>query len=567
MADDPETPAPQDIPEASVARRRGPSIVWIIPVVALAIALWLGYRSWSEMGSQVTLTFETAEGLEPGRTVIRYKDVDIGQVEAVDLSEDLSQIVVTARVDTEMDPYLNEGTRFWIVRPRIGAGGISGLGTLVSGAYVEMDPGEGEATRSFMGLEDPPTIRSNVPGRSFILRAQSGVRAPERGAPVYFQEIEVGQVQGSDFDPATRQVDIHAFVRAPYDELVHSGSRFWNAAGFSVELGSDGVHFEMTSVQALVTGGIAFDSPEGGQGQAEENSVFPLYQNYSSVESSGYTERMPLLVYLDGSVRGLAAGGSVEFRGIRVGTITDVGLDIDPQAGQARAAVTIQIEPQRIDFLEPRTETDEDAYVALRRLVEKGLRAQIRSGNLLTGEQVVALDFFPDEPPSDLVLGDRYPVMPSVPNEFDSITSSVTEVMNQIASLPLDQMVGEIRTTVRSVDGLVGSPEAQAAVASLGQAAQEMQATMRTLNAQSGPLLEDLRRAAAAADTAIVQAGRAMAAVDGALGENAPLRYDANAMIRELTAAARSVQQFADYLNRNPDALLRGRRGGGGYGP
>lgn len=567
MSEDGETEAAQDVPEAAVARRRGPSIVWIIPVVALAIALWLGYRSWSQMGSQITITFQSGEGLEPGTTVIRYKDVDIGRVEDVDLSEDLRNIVVTARVDTEMDPYLTAGTRFWIVRPRIGAAGISGLGTLVSGAYVEMDPDEGEVTRAFDGLEDPPTIRSDVPGRAYVLRAQSGVRAPERGAPVYFQEIEVGQVLGFDFDPATRQVDIRAFVRAPYDELVHDGSRFWNAAGVSVDLGSGGVNFEMTSLQALVTGGIAFDSPPGPSERAEENSVFPLYQNYQVVEDSGFTDRIPLLVYFDGSVRGLEPGGSVEYRGIRIGTITDVGLEIDGQSREVRAAVTIQIEPQRVELLAQRASEAEDDYADIRQLIDDGLRAQIRSGNLLTGEQVVALDFFPNEPPAELVLGGTYPIMPSVPNEFDSITSSVTAVMNRMANLPLDDMISELRATIRSVDRLVGSPEVDQAVTSLGQAATEMQGAMRTLNTQSRPLMEDLRRAAAAADTAIVQAGRAMEAVDGALGPNAPLRYDANTMIRELTAAARSVQQFADYLNRNPDALLRGRRGGGGYGP
>ena len=348
LKEDPSALERDELPEVEVKKRRGISLVWLIPLVAGAIAIWLAYTTLQEKGPKITVMFDNAEGLEAGKTRVKYRNVEVGLVDKVALSEDLSHIVVTANLDKTMETHMKEGTRFWIVRPRVGFGGVSGLGTLLSGAYVEFDPGEGQPAHDFVGLAEPPPITSQVPGTEFVLSTdrRGGIG---RGAPVYYRGIRVGQVLGYDLAEDSQGLIVKVFVDAPNDQLVRPSSRFWNASGIDVSLGTDGVDVSIESLEALLTGGIAFDTPDIDQpGEvAAADTVFPLFASLHAVTEAGFTQRIPYLVHFDGSVRGLRAGAPVEFRGIRVGTVTDVRLEIDPAQDTVRIPVTLEIEPQR----------------------------------------------------------------------------------------------------------------------------------------------------------------------------------------------------------------------------
>jgi paraquat-inducible protein B len=535
-----------ELPEVEVKKRRGISLVWLIPLVAGAIAIWLGYTTLREKGPTITVAFEDAEGLEAGKTRVKYRDVDVGLVDQVALSDDLSHIVVTATLDRSVAPHMKEGTRFWIVRPRIGLGGISGLGTLLSGVFIEFDPGDGEATHDFVGLAEAPPITSRVPGTRFVLRTDR-LGSIGRGSPVYYHNIAVGQVLGYELAEDKQDLTVDIFVDAPNDQLVRPNSRFWKASGFDVSLGAGGVEVSMESLQALLAGGIAFDTPDIDQpGEpAAAATAFPLFASLREVTEAGYTERIPYLVEFDGSVRGLHAGAPVEFRGIRVGSVTDVRLEIDPAQDSVRIPVTLEIEPQRIG-IELGAE-DVQHHSIMTALVERGLRAQLKSGNLLTGELLVDLDFHPKSPPAQLDRSGTYPEIPTVPAQMEALTASVTSVLSKLAALPLPALVDDLRRTVQGIDGLVTSPDTKSAVAALNQAAVRLEALIGTLDQRVGPLF--------------VQAQSTLAAADGLVGANAPLRYDLNALLKELTGAARSIRVFADYLERHPDALLRGKTG------
>ncbi len=250
-----------EVPEVAVAERRGISIVWLIPLVAAAIAIWLAYTTLSEKGPTITITFKTAEGLEAGKTRVKYKDVEVGLVESAKLSDDLSHIVVTASMDKSIAGHVTEGAQFWIVRPRIGISGVSGLSTLLSGVYVEMQPGEGAPSKSFTGLEEPPPIASDVPGTRYLLHADR-LGSIGRGSAVYYRDVVVGQVLSYALADDQRGLDLQIFVSAPHDKLVRSDSRFWSASGVDVSVGANGVNVQMQSLQALLAGGIAFDTPE-----------------------------------------------------------------------------------------------------------------------------------------------------------------------------------------------------------------------------------------------------------------------------------------------------------------
>ena len=541
------TPSSSDdaVPEAEVDRSRGISIVWLVPLVAAVIGIWLAYTTLQERGPTITITFTDADGLEAGKTKIKYKDVEVGTVEDVEVSEDLQQIVVTAEMNKGAASYLGEGTRFWVVSPRLGAGGVSGLSTLVSGVYIGIDPKPGEPADSFVGLTEPPLITSSTEGRQYVLRAAS-LGSISRGSPVYYRGIPVGQVLDYALADDDQSLDIKAFIRAPHHQLVYAGSRFWNASGFQVSMSAEGVRFGTESVQSLLAGGIAFDTPSSAEvGEpSPENTVFVLHDNFESVTEAGFTEKIPYTIFFDDSVRGLNQGAPVEFRGMRVGTVKDVQLQIDVSNEQILIPVTIEIEPERITLVGG-TERDADMMAEM---VKRGLRAQLQSGNLLTGQLLVDLGFHPKAPSAELMVdGAAYPVIPSVPSELQALTSSVSGILTEIADLPLDELVEDLRATVQSLEQLASSPKAAETLDALNASATALQTVMAKLDQQLGPLMS--------------QARGTLASAEAIVGPESPVRYDLNAMFKELTNAARSIRVFADYLERHPDALLRGKTG------
>ena len=316
------------MPEAAVRRRARFSIIWLVPLVAGGIAIWLAIVTLHGRGPTVTIAFKSAEGLEAGKTKVRYKDVEVGTVKEVRLGDDLKSVAVVAELAKQLEPFMTGGTRFWVVRPRVGASGVSGLGTLVSGAFIGLDPGQGDRTTSFTGLEDPPPITSDVPGRKFLLRAEA-LGSAERGAPVYYRGLRVGQILDYALDPNRRGFTLEIFIDAPHDALVRDTSRFWNASGFDVSVGAGGLEVATESLQTIIAGGIAFDTPwieAAGEASAPAHE-FRLFTSRRQVDEPVYKTKVPYLVHFDGSVAGLRTGAPVEFGGIQVGSVTDVRLD------------------------------------------------------------------------------------------------------------------------------------------------------------------------------------------------------------------------------------------------
>lgn len=549
-------------PPPEAVKSRLPSIVWLVPIVALLLAGWLAYRTLSERGPLVSMTFDNADGLEAGKTQIKYRDVQIGSVETISIADDLGHVVVTARMDRDIAPHLTEQAKFWVVRPRVGLGGVSGLGTLVSGAYVAMEPGRGgEAQRAFTGLEQPPVIPSNEPGTQFVLTADS-IGSIDRGSPVYFRDIPAGTVLDYKLTEDQQAFEISVFVQQPYDASVNRASKFWNAGGFEAGFGTDGFQVSVTSLETLLIGGVAFETGPAGRdmAQAPAGTEFPLYANRLKAEEADFSERVPFLVYFEGSVRGLREGAPVELRGLRVGSVTGIRLTFDQASGRVRIPVTLGIEPARLMRLSDQAPaaTAQAMYANAEEFVREGLRAQLKSGNLLTGEMLVALDFHEDVPAATLGKGDAYPVIPAVPEEIEAITASVSGILDKLSSLQIEPLIEDLRKTTQAIGDVAGSEGTQEAVASIQAAAASLQATLQTIQGDAAPTLSSIRAAARSAQNAA-------ASVDGLVGRNAPLPSETSQLMRELTSAARSIRVFADYLERHPEALIQGKRGYG-YG-
>ncbi len=536
MNDRAEPSQTAELPEAVVESGRRFPVIWLIPLVAFAAAVWLAVVTIRAQGPVVSVRFENAEGLEAGSTKVKYKNVDIGVVDSVRLLPDLSGVVMRAAMSRDAAPHLREGTRFWVVKPRLSAGGVSGLGTLVSGAYVEMDPGSGDEQRAFIGLETPPVVRANVAGSEYVLTADRlGSLTP--GSPVGYRGLVAGEVLGYELAADKRSVDIYVFVREPYNRLVRNDTRFWNASGVDVAIGAVGVNVAIDSLQAILTGGIAFDTPLVAMDRppAPAGTAFPLFTSQASISEAMYTEKVPYLMHFDGSVRGLAAGAPVEFRGLKVGAVEDVSLVFDPDRVTVRVPVIAQLEPQRIAVMgevEPMP-----PYDVMDKLIARGLRAQLRPGNLLTGQLVVALDFYPDSPPAELKRGGRYPELPTIPSDLETITRSLTDLFAKIGELPLEPLVADARSAVQAMEKLMTSTDFQRSATSL-------------------------RQAADAAKAALAQTEATLGALEGMVGPDSALSYDLAAMLADMRDAARSLRVFTDYLDRHPEALLRGKPGG-----
>ncbi|MBF0425456.1 MAG: MCE family protein [Magnetococcales bacterium] len=539
------------LPEAVAVTRRGLSWFWLLPLLALTAALWSAYRVWSEQGPLITIGFRTADGLQADRTRIKLREVEIGTVARVTLSPDLSRVVVEARLLKSAAPHVRTHTRFWVVRPRLTASGVSGLNTLVSGAFIEMDPGPGEPRFDFDGLESQPVIRQGTPGNRFLLRAER-LGSLVIGSPVTYRGIAVGEVQGYDLTDDGQGVDVHIFVKAPHHGLVRADTRFWNTSGVQALIDANGVRLKASSLQALLTGGIAFDTPPvvgHPQPAATEGTHFRLFDDDDSTGEVTYTRQVDYVLYFDGSVRGLKVGAPVEFRGIKVGTVVDVRLAYDPKGVTLRIPVLVRLEPERIVGLGA-TSTPPRAIIDP--LIDNGLRARLETSNLLTGQRLVALDFYPNTPARLVHAGHDHPELPTIPGSLEEIAQSTTHLLTRLQQMPLEEISEELLETVEGANRILNGPETVAAIGALSDSLLAIERLTTDLAEWSGPALDSAR-------AALDQTQRTLATTDKLLAPEAPLQYSLLQSLQEVAAAARALRTLASLLSQNPQSLLFGR--------
>ncbi|QXP88810.1 PqiB family protein [Methylococcus capsulatus] len=555
-----------DVWEAEVKSSRGLPLVWLIPLVALGIGIWLAYRTLSEEGPTITLLFKEAPGLEAGKSKIKFKDVEIGTVESVVLNEDLTGVVVTAKMEKHVATHLGENTAFWVVKPELGLGGVSGLDTLMAGNYIAVEFGGGKVVRRFVGLERPPRIKADTPGRSFFLSADNA--GPLKyGTPVYFRDIEVGQVVNVGLAEDNRSVQVEIFIDAPYHRLVHNSTRFWQVSGIDLSLSAQGVNLKVGSIMSLLQGGITFETPTLNDPKvqsSEPNTRFRLHKDFASIAEGTYTLRQPYLLFFDDSVRGLNVGAPVELKGIRVGTVTELKLALDFGAHKIRIPVVIEIDPERLipygaeEIIERAKKEYKAAMEAGRRpfmekLVERGLRARLRTGNLLTGQLYVDLDFYPESPPKSLDYSGQYPELPTLPSVADELQRNVTEIIANLKKIPLDKIGQELLGTVQGSNRLLNSPELKEAVGSLNLALKDLRHLAQTADREMVSLT-------AAAEKSLSSTARVLEQLE----PGSAMAVDISNALEELAASARSIRALTDYLERHPEALLHGKGGSGG---
>ncbi|SAL73210.1 paraquat-inducible protein [Caballeronia terrestris] len=526
---------PPNLPEPVIEPRSRwlPSLVWVIPLVAALVGVLLVVKTVAGRGPTITISFVSAEGLEPGKTRLKFKDVDVGTVKTITLSKDHSRVLVDVQLTKEASDFAVKDTRFWVVRPRVAASGVSGLSTLLSGAYIGVDAGKSEEEQThFVGLETPPAVTGDQKGHKFTLRGDS-LGSIDIGSPIYYRRVQVGQVVGFKLDKDGTGVTMDVFVNAPYDQYVGTNSRWWHASGVDLRLDSSGLKLNTQSLATIVLGGIAFQTPPNQQPgtQAQNNMTFRLGSDETDAMRDPDGTPLRVVMNFNQSLRGLSVGAPVDFRGIVLGNVTNIGIEYDPKSRSFRMPVTLNIYPDRLGtraretLPEPRSRESEDL---LHRLVDHGLRAQLRTGNLLTSQLYIALDFFPKAAPAKVNPSADPIELPTVPNTLDELQLQVASIARKLDKIPFDEIGANLNSSLKNANSL-----------------------FKQLDTQVAPEARDT----------LTAARKTFADAQSTLQQDSPLQSDVHQALQELTRTLQSLNALSDYLERHPESLLRGKSG------
>ncbi|NWB20713.1 MULTISPECIES: intermembrane transport protein PqiB [unclassified Pseudomonas] len=530
-----DKPQPAGSP-AIKTRRFSVSLVWIVPIVAVLVGISLVVHSILQQGPSITITFKTGSGLTANKTDVKYRNVVIGQVTDVELSDDQKSVNATIKLSKQAESFTREDSQFWVVRPRIGAGGVSGIDTLLSGDYIGADIGQSDTRANrFTGLENPPPITYGEPGKRFTLHTQD-LGSLDIGSPVYYRKIPVGQVVAYALDADGKGVNIDVFVHAPNDAYVTENTRFWNASGIDVSVGANGFALKTESLSSMLVGGIAFLAPPYSPNDkpADEGHSYELFADQQTALAPPNGKAQYLNLRFDQALRGLTVGAPVEFLGIEFGKVVSINLDFDEKKRSFPVNVGIVIYPQRLGEANTKMLTvlkhdpnDEAGGVRLMgSFIEHGLRAQARSGNLLTGQLYIALDFFPK---ADKVVFDpnlRPVSIPTIPGNLEQLQEKLEGIVNKINQLPIERIAGNL-------DGSLV----------------ELRKGLGQFNAKTLPGVQNT----------LADVSKTLQSASSTLAEDSPQREQLTQTLDELSRMSRSLRELSDYLARHPESLIRGR--------
>ncbi|MGR2706272.1 mammalian cell entry protein [Pseudomonas sp. IB20] len=517
-------------------RRFSVSLVWIVPIVAVLVGISLVVHNVLQQGPTITLNFKTGSGLVANKTEVKYRNVVIGQVSDVALSDDQKSVNATIKLAKQAESFTREDSKFWVVRPRIGAGGVSGIDTLLSGDYIGADIGQSDTrAKQFKGLENPPPITYGEPGKRFTLHTQ-GLGSLDIGSPVYYRKIPVGQVVAYELDAEGKGVNIEVFVHAPNDVYVTENTRFWNASGIDLSVGANGFALKTESLSSMLAGGIAFQAPPYSPNDkpADEDHAYELFDDQQSALAPPNGKGQYMVLRFDQALRGLKVGAPVEFLGVEFGKVVSINLDYDAKKRSFPINVGIVIYPQLLGeantkLLQATNHDPNDEAGGVRLIgtfIENGLRAQARSGSLLTGQLYIALDFFPKAEKVAFDPSLRPINIPTIPGNLEQLQEKLEGIVNKINQLPIERIAGNLDSNLV-----------------------ELRKGLTQFNAKTLPSVQNT----------LSDVSKTLQSANSTLAEDSPQREQLTQTLDELGRMSRSLRELSDYLGRHPESLIRGR--------
>lgn len=536
-----------------VSQKKGLSIIWLIPLVTALVGGWLAVRTLIDQAPTATITFNTAEGIQAGKTAIKYKSVEIGIVDEIRFADGFDNVELSVTFNEGMEQFLRRNTRFWVVRPQFSLRGVSGIGTLLSGSYIEIDPGPGAPSNHFIGLEEVPLVTRDDAGTQITLVAND-LGSLAGGSPIYYQGLLAGEVLGYELGSDAQSIYIHAFIRAPYDQLVRGNSRFWNVSGLDVSMGAGGVEVKTASLQALMFGGLSFETPttlEPANANIE-NLIFTLYPNHDVIDEEAYTRKLQFVMYFNSSVRGLNPGAPLEFKGIQIGKVLDVRLEFNSKESSFRIPVLVEIEPDRI--VDRTAEPNASAAGMLQTLVDRGLRARLSTGSLLTGQLYVELNMYPGT--EAIYAGDNTtlnPELPTIAGAFEAITESVQNFISKLETVDVEAMGESILGILSGANKLLNTTESEQTVTDLQGSMRALKNILRNVEAAN------IEETILSANTVLANLNDTLTMIDGVLTPNSPLQYNILQVTSELEETARALRSLVEMLERQPQSIIFGR--------
>jgi paraquat-inducible protein B len=359
------------------------------------------------------------------------------------------------------------------------------------------------------------------------------------GSPVFYRDITVGEVLGYDQPGLHGKIVVHVFVRAPYDKYVRDDSRFWNTSGVEVAIGAGGIRVQMESIQAVLSGGIAFATPPESRAEppARPETQFELFKDATSASVATSKDRIELLSYFQGSVRGLGIGSTVEIDGIRVGSVTDMRLEYDAAGHDFRVRVRMAIEPDLLTFAQAPPSAGGVRQV-LNDFVQRGMQAELQTSSYLTGTMVVALAVPQDARPGVIRLEDGAILMPGMVGGIGNIATSLSDITAKLDKIPFDHIGQSLNDTLGHVNQLVRKTDTG------------LSPVLQQLPTLEADLHQTLRRVSD------------MLGEKG-YGEDSAFKHDMSRLMDQANDTLRSIRAVADFLERHPEALIRGRGGEG----
>ncbi len=540
-------------------KRHNISAFWLAPLLAAIIGIYLAISFYRSQGPEISIEFATAEGLIAGKTPIRYRDVNIGVVDKILLSEDLESVVVKAKMAVDAKRYLNKHARFWVVRPRVGTSGVSGLNTLLSGAYIQVNSILDDSFQSFFtGLEQPPLTDEDAPGLRLKLQAkQAGYVSV--GSPVYYRQVKVGQIEAQRFLDNYEGVEFTVFVDDPHHKIIRNTTKFWNVSGINLSVDANGFKVRTPSIEGLAQGGVAFDIIQEYEfpRTVQDGHIFTLHESRDTATEEMIqdvsTGKFQYVIYFDGSVRGLSPGAPVEFRGVQIGRVTDIKLVYDSASEFVQVPVYIELQPERVRGLrsgqinEPRM---------IDSSIVSGLRAKLQTGNLLTGQLYIALDLYDDGVAGPLVKNNNgITIMPSVPSDIDQVTEGVQQALAKINALPLQDLVENANSTVARAGALLQQFEQVGLAGRIDSAIGSADSAIDQYARLAKSARQELNSLSSQLERFVTAAGDSMEGI----APDSPLYYNLLNTLRDVQAASRAVLAVSESVEKKPEEFLFGK--------